>query len=198
MVSVENFTGLLRERILENAREVEELSRLPLQPASFFRQFLRRTISAIGARCGTVWLRDAEGRLQKCAHVGMSQSDAVGDPKSVSQNETLLTTILSSGEARCLPDDDDENPFDELLYLSPLHVGENCVGVLQILQGPGATSNARQGQLQFIEQMAGFASQFLSRIESQVADSAITQDFWADLSELTLRLQSSLEFKRVA
>lgn len=128
----------------------------------------------------------------------MSEPDIADDPESASQNATLLSTILSSGEALYLPFDDAENPFAELLYLSPLHLGENCAGVVQILHGRDASPNARQGQLQFIEQMAGFASQFLSRTEAHAAVSAVGNDFWADLSELSLRLQSSLDFKTVA
>lgn len=196
-MSVDNVSDL-RERILESVREIEELSRLPLETESFFRQFLRRTVTALGAHSGTAWLLNDAGELTQCSKVAQRQS-AASTAESDTQLRSLLAAVIAGGESRYLSDEHDDNPFASAVCLAPLFAGDRCVGAVQYLVASDTNPQTRQGRLQFIEQMTGFASHFLTSRTARRAESAVNEDgFWKKLADFTLALQSSLEFKTVA
>ena len=59
-----NVTGVqqARDRVLQMARQIEELSQSPSPPDAFFPEFLRLLVTSMGARAGAIWLVDS-GRL---------------------------------------------------------------------------------------------------------------------------------------
>ncbi|MBL8811132.1 MAG: hypothetical protein JNM43_13220, partial [Planctomycetaceae bacterium] len=45
----------VRERVMQLAREIEQMSGQDLAPQMFFQEFLVRVVTAIGAKAGAVW-----------------------------------------------------------------------------------------------------------------------------------------------
>ena len=48
----------VRERVMQLAREVEQMSGQELPAPVFFQEFLTRVVTAVGARAGVVWMLD--------------------------------------------------------------------------------------------------------------------------------------------
>ncbi|HEX6987248.1 MAG TPA: HlyD family efflux transporter periplasmic adaptor subunit, partial [Planctomycetaceae bacterium] len=133
-------------------------------PERFFPQFLERLAAAVGARGAAVWL--AGGGPVRLAHqIGLEECGFYADPQAVQHNEPLLRDALMTGETKAYHPDDPavRLPTRHLYVVAPLSVAAEPVGVVQVLQRAETAPSARAGLLQFTEQMAGYASRYLTR-----------------------------------
>ena len=48
----------VRQRIIQLAREIEQMSQRRMDSEEYFRLFLQRVVGAIGGRAGAVWLQN--------------------------------------------------------------------------------------------------------------------------------------------
>ncbi|MGC1275385.1 MAG: HlyD family efflux transporter periplasmic adaptor subunit [Planctomycetaceae bacterium] len=152
----------LRETVLQLAREIETLSGSDLPPDAFFPTFLDRLTKAVGARAAAVWL-GGDGPLRLAHQSGLEQCGFYADPQAAPRNEPLLRDALATGESRVYHPDDATLATRHLYVVAPLSVAAEAVGVLQVLLRPETAPNAKAGLLQFVEQMAGYASRYLTR-----------------------------------
>lgn len=152
----------LRETVLQLAREIETLSGSDLPPEAFFSTFLDRLTKAVGARAVAVWL-GGNGPLRLAHQTGLEQCGFYSDPQAAPRNEPLLRDALTTGESRVYHPDDATLATRHLYVVAPLSVAAEAIGVLQVLLRPETAPSAKAGLLQFIEQMAGYASRYLTR-----------------------------------
>ena len=197
--SPEDNLRRVREKVMQLAREIETMSGQEIPPETFFREFLVRVVTAIGAKAGAVWMVD-NGRLSMAAEVNLDQTEIKEIPGALQKNEKLLIDVLQTGEAKTLTHEQDiELPTEHVLVLSALHKEKECVGVVQLFQRADVPDKARSGYMQFLEQMCGYASRY---IEGKRKDPGLTADmqskFWTDFEQFTLRIQRSLEEQEVA
>lgn len=158
----------LRERILRLAREIESLSGKDIPPAVFFPQFIDRLIQAINAQGAAVFLLSGGGlRLEH--GFGLEELGLLSDPAVTQRNQRLLSETLSTGETKAYAADDAAVPTRNLYVVSALSCGTEPVGVLEVLLRPETTATAKNGLLQFVEQMAGYASRYLARQRDQAS-----------------------------
>ena len=190
----------VREKVMQLAREIEQMSGQDLPPNVYFQEFLNRVSGAIGARAGAVWLIEETGRLGLVAQVGLDQTGLREKPGAIQLNEKLLAEVLQTGEARTINHGGDVRlPTEHVLVLSALHREKTCVGVVEMFQRPDVPAKAQSGYMQFLEQMCGYASRFLSgRRKGQGESADLKNQFWTDFEQFTLRIQRSLDEQEVA
>lgn len=190
----------VRERVMQLAREIEQMSGQELPPPLYFQEFLTRVVTAVGARAGVVWLLDDSGRLNMTAQINLEQTGLREIPGAVGLNEKLLIEVMQTGEARTLTHGGEAQlPTEHVLVLSALSKEKKCVGVVELFQRPDVPIKAQSGYMQFLEQMCGYASRFLDgRRRSQGESADLKNQFWTDFEQFSLRLQRSLQEQEVA
>ena len=190
----------VRERVMQLAREIEQLSGQELPAPTYFQEFLTRVVTAVGARAGVVWLLDESGRLNLVAQMNLEQTGLREIPGAMGLNERLLIDVMQTGEARTLIHGGEAKlPTEHVLVLSALSKEKKCVGVVELFQRPDVPVKAQSGYMQFLEQMCGYASRFLEgRRRGQAESVDLKNQFWTDFEQFTLRLQRSLNEQEVA
>lgn len=190
----------VRERVMQLAREIEQMSGQDLTPPVFFQEFLVRVVTAIGARAGAVWLIDESSRLGLMAQVNLDQTGLRERPGAMGLNEKLLVDVLQTGEARTITHGGEAQlPTEHVLVLSALHKEKKCVGVVELFQRPDVPIKAQSGYMQFLEQMCGYGSRFIEgRRRNQGESADLKNQFWTDFEQFSLRLQKSLVEQEVA
>ena len=190
----------VREKVLQLARDIEKLSQAAVPPDQFFAEFLRMIVTAVGARGGAVWLLEGN-RLGMIAEIGIDEIGLREDANAYRLNEKLLIEVMQTGEACTHSKDDNtdvELPTDHLLVLSALHKQKECVGVVQLFQRPDAPREARPGYLQFLEQMCGYASNYIEGKHQKQESPTQVSKFWLDFEQFALRLKRSLDTSAIA
>ncbi|MEZ6062672.1 MAG: efflux RND transporter periplasmic adaptor subunit [Planctomycetaceae bacterium] len=190
----------VREKVMQLAREVEQMSGEDMPPNLFFQEFLTRVVAAIGARAGVVWLMDENNRLNVAAQVNLEETGLREKPGALQINERLLIDVLQTGEAKTLiSGQGTELPTEHVLVLSALHREKACVGVVELFQRTAVPEKARSGYMQFLEQMCGYASRYIEGKRRNPTESAdLKSRFWTDFEQFTLRIQRSLDEQEVA
>ena len=190
----------VRERVMQLAREIEQMSGQELPPPLYFQEFLTRVVTAVGARAGVVWLLDESGRLNLIAQMNLEQTGLRETPGALGVNEKLLIEVMQTGEARTLTHGGEAKlPTEHVLVLSALSKEKKCVGVVELFQRPDVPVKAQSGYMQFLEQMCGYASRFLEGRRRNQGDSAdLKNQFWTDFEQFSLRLQRSLNEQEVS
>lgn len=191
----------VRDRIIQLAREIEELSKSTMPPKSFFQEFLKRVIAAVGARAGVVWLRGGANRLEMLAEQGLAQTTFAQNPNAMQANQKILIDVISNGQACTYHPSEttEELPTEDMLVLAALQQNKEVVGVVEIFQRRETPAQARPGFLQFVEQMTGYACRFLDRQTAPQADSQISVPKVAEeFEQFILQLHRSLDLREVA
>lgn len=190
----------VRERVMQLAREIEQMSGQDLAPQMFFQEFLVRVVTAIGAKAGAVWMLDDSNRLGLMAQINLEQTGLRERPGALGVNERLLVEVLQTGEARTLTHGGESQlPTEHVLVLSALHKDKKCVGVVELFQRPDVPIKAQSGYMQFLEQMCGYGSRFIEGRRKNATESAdLKSQFWTDFEQFALRIQKSLVEQEVA
>lgn len=192
----------VRDRIIQLAREIEEFSKSNSPPQTFFQEFLKRVVGAVGARGGAVWLRSGANRLELMAEVGLAATGFHDNPNALAVNQKLLNEVLSNGQA-CThhpTSSSFELPTEDMLVLAALQQNKEVVGVVEIFQRNDTPEQARPGFLQFVEQMTGYACRYLNQkaqTESQSSAGTIGK-VAEEFEQFVLQLHKSLDPRDVA
>lgn len=191
----------VRDRIIQLAREIEEFSRTNVPPKSFFAEFLRRVVGAVGARAGVIWLRNDANRLEQFCEVGLANTTFSENPNALAVNHKLLTEVISNGQACTYHpgETQTELPTGDMLVLAALQQNKEVVGVVEIFQRSDTPPQARPGFLQFVEQMTGYACRYLDNQQrAQTESSNAVGTVAAEFEQFILQLHKTLDFKEVA
>lgn len=204
-------TATVDARLVDQARheirglvhEIEELAkRDDLSVSEFCREFLARTVTALGAVGGVIWMRSNEG-LRAEHQVGLSNEDLGDSPEERQRHSKLLqkvltdsTPILSPPFSTTSDEDSAGNPTGHLLVLAPLKNGAESIGVAEIFHRPQAGAVTQRGYLRFLLQMADLAGNFLkSHKLRQFSDQ---QAVWQQWSHYARTVHASLDPRKTA
>lgn len=193
----------VRDRIIQLAREIEEFSKTNSPPATFFQEFLKRVVGAVGARGGAVWLRNGANRLELISEVGLAATGFNENPNALAVNQKLLNEVLSNGQA-CTHHPSDTNfelPTEDMLVLAALQQNKEVVGVVEVFQRNDTPAQARPGFLQFVEQMTGYACRYLDlqgHSETETASTGTVGQVAEEFEQFVLQLYKSLDPRDVA
>ncbi len=189
-----------RERVLALARQIEDLSHSETDEATYFPEFLKRLLSAVGAPAGVIWLKGAGGSVNPKCEQGLALTGYREAPQADQLNAALLTEVFQNGQSSMYGGGertDKPTPTNHLYVLSPILNGKDCVGVVEVFQRPDTDPRARPGYLQFIEQMCGYASRYV-KLREEGTQEAPPTDFWREFNRFSVDLQRSLHVKEVA
>ena len=168
-----------RDRVVRLAREIERLSEADILAAEFFPAFLECLVASLEAVGAAVWLSDGSG-LKPMFHCGLDTAGFL-NPQAGQKNAPLLQELLGTGESKTYHPDTKSLPTPHMYMLSALSVAGEAVGAVELLQRTDVAPHARAGMLQFVEQMAGYASRYLAR---QVAAGSKFADGQSDGDEV--------------
>ena len=181
-------------RQIEEAFEAAaKLAGSNLAPTEFYEQLLNRTLSAIDAPAGAVWLRTPQGFLQVACQTNL---DKIGlDSKRGGRqchNEVLRQVFQAApprpvilepngrlapgagggpaGEAGPVPP---ANLTDHFALFAPIVTSDKqALGVLEVFQNPTHDPRLYPAFLNYAFQMAGYASQYNHYITSRTGSGA--------------------------
>jgi multidrug efflux pump subunit AcrA (membrane-fusion protein) len=176
--------------------EIAQLARAGLAPDDFCAQFLSRVVAALGAAGGAIWLKNEAGQLDICHEINF-------DRLRVESHRRLLAPVLQGRQPLVLsPGRSDEqgndalNPTEFLLLLCPLHADGQPLGVIEVLQRPGAHPLAQQGYAEFLRTACDLAEEFQFQ---QPADSLRdSKRLWMQWEEFTRAVHNSLDVQATA
>lgn len=189
-----------RERVLALARQIEDLSHPDTDENTYFPEFLKRLLSAVGAPAGVVWLKNAAGSVNPRSEQGLALTGYRDNPQADQINAGLLTDVFQTGQSSMYGGgerSDKPTPTNHLYVLSPILKGRECIGVVEVFQRADTDPRARPGYLQFIEQMCGYASRYV-KLREEGTQEAPPADFWREFNRFSVDLQRSLHIKEVA
>lgn len=189
-----------RRKVAQIAAEIQKLAKTEMEPPLFFDRFLQLLVGAVGARAGAIWMIGPNRQAALIAQLRMADTQVLQVPGAAEDNGKLIQDVLSNGQARSVPAEHASVArfsVPSLTMLAPLHKEEDCVGVVELFLKPETPEEARPGYLQFVEQMAGHASRFVSEVRTKTATGA-ADGFWKELAEFNLELLGSLKPKHVA
>ena len=189
-----------RERVLALARQIEDLSHPETPEETYFPEFIKRLLSAVGAPAGVIWMKGPSGNVGPRCEQGLDTTGYRTTPQADELNAGLLTDVFQNGQSAMYGGGertDKPTPTNHLYVLSPILLGKECVGVVEVFQRPDTDPRARPGYLQFIEQMCGFASRYVQMREEGTKE-APPNDFWIEFNRFAIDLQRSLNVKEVA
>ncbi len=174
-------------RQIEEAFEAAaKLAGSNLAPTEFYEQFLNRTLTAIDAPAGAVWLRTPQGFLQVACQLNL---DKIGlDTKRGGRqchNEVLRQVfqaapprpvilepngrLAAGGEPGPVPP---ANLTDHFALFAPIVTADKqALGVLEVFQNPSHDPRMYPAFLNYAFQMAGYASQYHQFINARSGSS---------------------------
>lgn len=181
--------------------EVAKLSGLDIPPAQFFQDFLKIALAGIEAPAGAVWLRNPQGFLQlQC----QERIDDVGLDRHKngrqSHNELLRQAFQTAkpillepfGSTGILEGIPAGNPTDFVCFLAPILLDEKtAVGLLEVWQEPRWDARMKRVFLQYVVQMAGYASTY---VRNQQSRQTLNQEqLWTQLEAFAVTIHSTLD-----
>ncbi|MCI0699465.1 MAG: hypothetical protein L0241_00070 [Planctomycetia bacterium] len=200
-------------RQIEDAFEsAAKLAGSALPPTDFYQQFLNRTLTAIDAPAGAVWLRTPQGFLQLACQENL---DKVGlDTRRGSRqchNEVLRQVfqsapprpVLLEPNGRMAPGPGEPGPVppanltDHFALFAPIVTPEKQpFGVLEVFQAPTHDPRMYPTFLNYTFQMAGYASQYHQFSNARVA--AGIEKTYTGVESFARQIHSSLNPTEVA
>jgi hypothetical protein len=157
-----------KQQIRSLINEIAELSRSDSQGEDYFPAVLKRIVDALAAVGGAIWLLDDEGHLKLSYQINVNQNLLETDSEDAIKHARLLSRLYMRGQSELVPphsmlgDGQQEgNPSQYLLVISPLSGGKQTTGLVEVFQRPDSAPNIQRGYLRFLDQMAGLIGEWL-------------------------------------
>src|SRR5262245_7579970 len=187
-------------------QEAARLAGADLPPTAFFEQLLKVTREGIGAPAGAVWMRTPQGFLQlQCQehieHVGLdnhkngrqSHNELLRQAFQTAK-PILLEPFGSTGILEGIPAG---NPTELVVLLAPVMLAEKpCAGLLEIWQEPRWNAAAQRTFLNYLVQMAGYASAYIRNQQGRQVQGQ--EQIWQALEAFACRVHATLNPTEVA
>jgi hypothetical protein len=139
-----------------------------LDESEFWPAFLQRTVQALAAVGGAIWVINAGTRLQLQCQINVPTRLLGNDSEETANHYRLLDYVMAANEGQLVPPlskANEErmggNPTRQLLVLCPLRRNGRPRGVVEIFQRPDTMPATQRGYLLFVKQMCEFGSGFL-------------------------------------
>ncbi|MFN0195736.1 MAG: HlyD family secretion protein [Planctomycetaceae bacterium] len=191
--SIEN----VREHISQLAHEIAEFASSDVAVETFFREFLKRLVLALGARAGAIWMIDKDQKGKLFCDIGLAESGFYENPRGGEINQELLRELIAN-KTSCIfsPEDNSRIPLptSNLVLMSGIFQKDRAVAVVEIFQRLNTPKEARTGYLQFLEKMCQHGAVYLERNQAATTSKSPT-GFWNEFEQFILRLQRSLDWR---
>lgn len=186
-------------------QEVVQLSKSDIEPGEFFSATMDKTVSALAAVGGVVWMLDEGGPLKLEYQVNLRETGLAGSEEAQLQHGRLLTQMISKGEEAIIPPfsggdvDDPEsaaNPTEFLLVLAPITSDRGIEGVIEIFQRAGGRPTTQRGYLRFLVQISDLAGEYVKN--RRLLHFATKQTLWEQLEAFTTLVHRALDSRETA
>ncbi len=143
-------------RIVEKIVHIQEQG---VEPVEYFREFMTGLLTCLAAPAGAAWMRTPAGHLQVVYQINFWQA-GLSEPQSREEHSELLRSVIQGQRPVMLSPNDQiaRNPTGYFLFLVPIKVNGEVVGLVEVFQDPDRDPNAQHGFFQFIKKMGELAS----------------------------------------
>jgi multidrug efflux pump subunit AcrA (membrane-fusion protein) len=184
-------------------QEVVELSRSEIEPNEFFAAMMDKSVSALAAIGGVVWMLEESGALKLEYQVNLRQTGLAESEAAQVQHGRMLKQLIDKGEATLVPphsggegEDDAGNPTAFLLVLAPIVSDRGVEGMVEIFQRSGGRPTTQKGYLRFLVQMSELAGEFVK--SRRLRHFATKQTLWEQLEAFTTLVHKALDSRETA
>jgi hypothetical protein len=159
-----------KQQIRGLVSEIAQLSKSDLDESEFWPAFLQRTVQALAAVGGAIWLVGPSPLPRLECEINISQRLLEYGSADAARHFRLLDYVIATRMGQLVPplataEDErmDGNPTRQLLVIGPLGCGGRVQAVVEIFQRAGTMPATQRGYLEFLKQMCEFGSDFLDR-----------------------------------
>ncbi len=200
----ENLVDQTKQQIRQLVTEISELARTDCSVQDFYQGFLTRTTGALASEGGAIWIRESSQQPLKIHyHINLKQTVLANDAAAQKKHLALLNRIAAAGEPEVIAPhaessdaDHGGNPTDKLLIFGPIVVNHEVIGLVEILQRPGAGPTTQRGYLRFLMQMCELASEFLTN--EKIRSFRTQQSMWGKFDQFVQTVYCSLDSSKTA
>ena len=197
-----------KQEIQGLVQEVVELSRSEIEPSEFYAALVDKSISALAAIAGVVWLQEEGAPLKLEYQVNLRQTGLAESEEAQIQHGRLLKQVIDKGEpvlvqphsgTGAAAEGDEEaaaNPTDYLLVLAPIKSDRGVDGIVEIFQRTGARPTTQRGYLRFLTQICELAGEYVKT--RRLRHFATKQSLWEQLEGFTSLVHESLNSQSTA
>lgn len=194
-----------KQEIQGLVQEVVELSRSEIEPSEFYAALVDKSITALAAIGGVVWLHEEGSPLRLEYQVNLRQTGLAESEEAQIQHGRLLQQVIEKGEPTLVQPhsgtgtDEAEgaaNPTDYLLVLAPIKSDRGVDGVVEVFQRTGARPTTQRGYLRFLTQICELAGEYVKT--RKLRHFATKQTLWEQLEGFTGLVHESLNSKETA
>jgi hypothetical protein len=192
------------EQARQIKRLVEEIIRLSeqdLPPEDYYREYLKRVLSALEATAGAVWIRNPQGHFPLQYHINAQQVGLDRNEEGRRSHDELIRQAAFKAQPMVVPPrsgsgptESDQpapgNPTDYVILMVPILVDKQVAGLVEVWQDPRLNSNALRNQTQFLIQVSALATVYTRnhRLRQMVGQ----EKLWTQLEAFTRQIHGTL------
>ena len=192
-----------KQQIRSLVAEIADLADSDIQPPEFHQEFLSRSIAAVAASGGALWMLDNRGTLKLQHQVEFRLTGLLDGKVRTQPHDALLGTLFQAGQAQIVPPGasiegvpNAGNPTPFALIIAPLVVDKQVVGLVEILMDPSRRAATQKSTLRFVGDLCDLASQYLKN--RQMRQMMSQQKLWNQLEGFAHAIHSSLDLQETA
>ncbi len=207
-----------KQEIQGLVQELVELSKSEVEPNEFYEALLNKSVSALAAIGGVVWILDEQGVPGLQFQINLQQTGLTESKTSQLQHGRLLQQVIAKGEPALVaphsgsgagselavehhPIDlgDAEiaaNPTSYLLVLAPITSDRGVEGLVEIFQRDGARPTTQRGYQRFLMQICELAGEYVK--SRRLRHYATKQSLWEQLESFTALVHQRLNSRETA
>jgi biotin carboxyl carrier protein len=189
-----------KNQIRKLVAEIADLAESDIQPAEFYVEFLNRSVAAVAATGGAFWMMDGRGGLRLQYQVEFNQTGLMDGRVKTAPHDALLGCMLQASQAQIIPPSavidgvpQAFNPTQYSLFIAPLVVDKQVVGLLEILMDPTRRAAQQKSTLRFVSDLCDLAATYLKN--RQMRQMMSQQRLWNQLEGFTHQIHGSLDLK---
>jgi hypothetical protein len=192
------------EQARQIKRLVEEIIRLSeqdLPPEDYYREYLKRVLSALEAPAGAVWIRNPQGHFPLQYHINVQQVGLDRTEEGRRSHDELIRQAAFKAQPMVVPPRSGSgptendmpapgNPTDYVILIVPILVDKQVAGLVEVWQDPRLNHNALRNQTQFLIQVSALATVYTRnhRLRQMVGQ----EKLWTQLEAFTRQIHSTL------
>jgi multidrug efflux pump subunit AcrA (membrane-fusion protein) len=184
-------------------QEVVELSRSEIEPGEFFAAMMDKSVSALAAIGGVVWMQEENGQLKLEYQVNLRQTGLAESESAQMQHGRMLKQLIDKGEPTIVQphsggdtEDAAANPTPFLLVLAPIVSDRGVEGMIEIFQRTGGRPTTQKGYLRFLVQISELAGEFVK--SRRLKHFTTKQSLWEQLEGFTTHVHKALDSRETA
>lgn len=189
-----------KQQIRTLVSEIAQLSKSDVSAEDYYAAFLQRTVQALAAVGGAIWMLSEGRKLTLNYQINLSESLLDTETEPAMRHFQVLRQVIGNKEPTLVPplssgagEDAGGNPTHYLLVLAPLISEGQVEGVVEIFQRPDAQPATQRGYLRFLVQMCDLASEWLNaRKLKKFSD---RHSLWAQADHFSRLVHDSLDLR---